>query len=254
MSSNQLPHAMIEELVAADALDGLDDLDRARLEAEVGRHGATCLECRRLIREYTEVAGQLSSLVAPVPVSQDAEDRLVALALGPARQEPERAPEAPTPVRRRPAGLRRWVAVAAAAAVIAVGAGAIGYGLAPGRGPAVPAGFAAFVARPDTRVVTFPAHDGQHVAVAFHPGERRSWVIASGLPDLPDGKVYELWYAPSAQAGVRPAGLFVPKDGTAVAPTDVGQSVAVLAVSVEPAGGSPQPTTTPIFVAKVPPA
>jgi anti-sigma-K factor RskA len=254
MSSNRLPHAMIEELVAADALDGLDELDRARLEAELGRHGATCLECRRLIREYTEVAGQLSALVGPVSLSEDAEARLVALALAPSGPQAETEARAPTPIRRRPGGVRRWAAVAAAAAVIGVGAGAIGYGLAPGRGPAVPAGFAAFVARPDTRVVTFPARDGQQVAVAFHPGERGSWVIASGLPDLPGGKVYELWHAPSAIAGVRPAGLFVPKDGTAVAPTDVGQSVALLAVSVEPAGGSAQPTTTPIFVTKVPPA
>jgi hypothetical protein len=47
---------------------------------------------------------------------------------------------------------------------------------------------------------------------------------------------------------MRPAGVFTPTDGSAVAPATVGSSFVVVAVTIEPGpDGSPQPTSTPIF-------
>jgi anti-sigma-K factor RskA len=73
-------------------------------------------------------------------------------------------------------------------------------------------------------------------------------VVGSGLPDLSGDRVYELWFQPQPSAKMQPAGIFTAKDGRVVAPVTVGSSFVALAVSVEPPGGSPQPTTTPILL------
>jgi len=64
VSSDQMPHEVLEELIVADVLDGLHEADRSRLWAELRRHGPDCAECRRLLEEYGEVAGALESLAA----------------------------------------------------------------------------------------------------------------------------------------------------------------------------------------------
>jgi hypothetical protein len=81
-------------------------------------------------------------------------------------------------------------------------------------------------------------------------GQTQGLAIGS-LPALAGGRVYELWYQPRAGANMVPAGTFAPQNGTVVAPVVLGESFVAVAMSVEPAGGSPQPTTTPIFVTPV---
>jgi hypothetical protein len=76
-------------------------------------------------------------------------------------------------------------------------------------------------------------------------------LIASNLPAAGDGKTYEMWVIP--KGGVpRPAGLFQSEGARAVhilnGPIDPALLSAV-AVTLEPAAGSPAPTTTPIIVA-----
>jgi anti-sigma-K factor RskA len=238
MSGQRFPHEELEGLIAADALYGLSELERRRMLEEMERHGPDCEECRRLFAEYTEVAASLALSVPPSAMSKGPEDRLLE-AIG--SERPSGAGR--SQVRR----VRRWIAAAAVAAAIAVHGGTAGYLIAP-RGPSADSRLIAFVSQQGTRVVAFPGKDNQQLAVAFRPGEQQSWVFGTNLPSLPDGKVYELWYQPAADAAVQPAGTFVPKDGTVVAPTSVGDTVVALAVSVEPAGGSQQPTTTPIYL------
>lgn len=71
-----------------------------------------------------------------------------------------------------------------------------------------------------------------------------------GLPQLPRGRVYQAWTAPSAAGPMQPSVTFVPNaEGVAVValPVDA-RRVGVVAVSVEPEGGSRAPTTAPTFV------
>jgi anti-sigma-K factor RskA len=235
VSSAPLPHEELEELIAADVLDGLDELGRRRLLQELSRHGPECEECRRLTVEYSEVAGGLAMTLDPAPMSAGAEDRLLRAARG---EQPGRRP-------------RRYVAAAAMAAVVALIAGTVGYAVAP-RARSEPTDEAlAFVSQPGVQVVRFAPRDGQHLAVAFRAGGTGGWVIGSNLSDLPGGKVYELWFQPTGETGVRPAGTFVPTDGTVASPADLRGTFAALAVSVEPPGGSAQPTSEPIFVAPI---
>lgn len=76
--------------------------------------------------------------------------------------------------------------------------------------------------------------------------------IGASLPRIDAGKTFELWVIP-AKGNPVPAGIFQSQpDATAVfvrpGPVD---NAAAIAVTVEPEGGSPQPTTTPFIVARL---
>lgn len=77
-------------------------------------------------------------------------------------------------------------------------------------------------------------------------------LLASNLPPAPAGKIYEMWVIPKGGKPV-PAGLFQSEaGGTAMhllkGPVDVAGTGAV-AVTLEAAGGAPQPTSQPVIVA-----
>jgi len=77
-------------------------------------------------------------------------------------------------------------------------------------------------------------------------------VVTTGLPALPAGKVYQLWLIgkpKTVSAGLLPAA----KNGQtpAVLATGVVKGD-TLGLTVEPAGGSAQPTTTPILALPLP--
>ncbi len=76
----------------------------------------------------------------------------------------------------------------------------------------------------------------------------RLYVVARGLPAPPSGKVYQLWTLAKGATKVAPSVTFTPDErGGAIVPVpiDTADTVAA-AISVEPAGGSQQPTTKPI--------
>jgi anti-sigma-K factor RskA len=79
-------------------------------------------------------------------------------------------------------------------------------------------------------------------------------VVLADLPVLDPGKTYELWAIRGTQAP-EPAGLFtVSATGGAalrVAPIEAPGQVTAFAVSIEPAGGSPQPTGPVVLVGAV---
>ena len=77
-------------------------------------------------------------------------------------------------------------------------------------------------------------------------------VIGSNVTEPPDGKVYELWFLPEGGARMEPAGTFAPRRGSVHASVQLGKSFTALAVSVEPRGGSEQPTTAPLYLARIP--
>jgi anti-sigma-K factor RskA len=77
-------------------------------------------------------------------------------------------------------------------------------------------------------------------------------LMAAHLPALDADKTFELWVIP-AQGKPIPAGTFRGNDDSTaiyVRPGPVDNAAAV-AVTVEPKGGSPQPTTTPFIVTKL---
>jgi anti-sigma-K factor RskA len=91
-------------------------------------------------------------------------------------------------------------------------------------------------------------------AKVFLNPDRGVLLLASNLPPAQAGKTYEMWVIPAGGKPV-PAGLFqTESNGTAVhlqkGPIDVAATGAV-AVTLEPEGGAPQPTSQPLIVARL---
>ncbi|MER5895319.1 anti-sigma factor [Streptomyces sp. NPDC001876] len=97
---------------------------------------------------------------------------------------------------------------------------------------------------PDVRVETQELRGGGTATVAFSRSEDAATLAVSGLPQLPASKVYEAWFIEDGTPV--PAGLLSRNPGRQLSllegPVDEATAVAL---SVEPAGGSPQPTTVP---------
>ncbi len=97
----------------------------------------------------------------------------------------------------------------------------------------------------------------QSVHYAVNGGEvvrngSRLYIAMNALPAPPKGKVYQAWTLHTGARTMSPSVTFVPNhNGVAVVPLPVNAaSVAAVAVSVEPDGGSRQPTSKPSFVLK----
>ncbi|MFI6375004.1 anti-sigma factor domain-containing protein [Streptomyces sp. NPDC050546] len=107
------------------------------------------------------------------------------------------------------------------------------------------------LAASDATISTEELTRGGTASVVASRAEGRSAFIAAGLPPLTGDQVYQLWYARPGQ--FRPAGLVPGAGGRQAHVLDgrLGGATAVC-VTVEPAGGSRQPTTDPVGVISVP--
>jgi anti-sigma-K factor RskA len=78
----------------------------------------------------------------------------------------------------------------------------------------------------------------------------RAVLMAEEMPRIPEERTFQVWVIEDEIP--KHGGLFEPKEGTVaiVVQTPVGGADAI-AVSVEPDGGSPQPTTDPMLTAKL---
>jgi anti-sigma-K factor RskA len=78
----------------------------------------------------------------------------------------------------------------------------------------------------------------------------RAVLVVEEMPPVPEGKTYQIWVI--EEDVPKPSGLFGPKQDSVAAvvehPVEGGD---VIAVTVEPEGGSPQPTTDPMLAAEV---
>jgi anti-sigma-K factor RskA len=77
-------------------------------------------------------------------------------------------------------------------------------------------------------------------------------LIAAHLPQLQPNRTFQLWLIPAAGNPIS-AGIFRSDSDSSAVYVYPGQTAnaAAVAVTVEPAGGSPQPTTTPFVVTKL---
>lgn len=105
---------------------------------------------------------------------------------------------------------------------------------------------------PATRDVSFGETEKPAKGRVFISPGKGVVFIGASLPRLGAGKTFELWVIP-AKGNPAPAGVFESQpDQSAVfvrpGPVD---NAAAIAVTVEPEGGSPQPTTTPFIVVKL---
>lgn len=229
------PGEELHSLAAAYALDAVDDLERAAFE----RHLTLCEDCRQEVAGLREASVVLSDGLETEPPAD-----LRAALLAQVASTPQEAPRpasgtSPAHRERRSAGTRWWVA-GAAAAVIALGTAVVVQWPEPD--PAVVA-VQDVLEAPDA-VRSTQTVDGTEVSVVTAPSLDRAVLVAPDLPPAPEGRDYQLWFVHEDGTAVS-AGL-VPREGDDVLlEGDPGRAVAV-GISLEPQGGSAQPTTEPI--------
>jgi anti-sigma-K factor RskA len=110
---------------------------------------------------------------------------------------------------------------------------------------------AAVLAAPDARLATAPVNTGGVLTVVASPRRHEAVVTTAGLPALTGSKVYQLWFVAGTSA--RSAGLLPrPVDGRTAPVLATGLVRGdVVALTVEPAGGTRKPTTSPIVAVPV---
>ena len=264
--------------LAAYALDAVDAEQRAAIERAL----AESPELRDEADSYAETATQLADLAEPIAPPPDLRTRLMsqldttqqvapdataAPAPAPAPAvpappdstdepmtgvDPVATPE-PSPGPAETAARRRWfqrpgaIIGAAAAAVLLIVGAVIGVGWPGPNGWGAQLEMAAIAAAPDAESSTHEVAGGGEVTLVFSAEQGRSVVVADGLPVLGSDQTYELWYIDAA--GADAAGTFDTTGGETWRILDGAFSPGLsVGITVEPAGGSPQPTTEPIIV------
>lgn len=225
-------------LIAPYVFDHVDDLERRQVERLV----AADPEARRELDEFREVVAAFTVDAAP-PASM--RDQVLAAIAQPAA--PVRAVEK----RHKPsAARRRWVTLGVAAAVAA--------------GIAVPTSIAVqshsqqqqlqaeadvvaqMVADPTSRVLRAEVEGGGEVSALVSAD--RVFLSTSEMAQADADSDYQLWVIDGDE--ISSLGLMRPEDGSTSALVEAG-SGSTLAVTVEPRGGSEQPTTEPIVAVEI---
>ncbi len=213
----------VHELTAAYALDALDAADREAYEG----HLAGCTRCQDDLAELTVVAGALAYAVEPVSPPPLLRDRIL---------EAARA-ERPNVVPLRPRWLSPVAAVAAVAACTAIGLGIWNVSLHNRLDGAQEA-------LHDVSALGVPLSGATGSVIVGSHGSGA--LVVADLRSPPAGKTYEAWVVEGRAA--RPAGVFRGGRGiTVVRLTRPIPRGAVVAVTVEPVGGSTQPTSKPFI-------
>jgi anti-sigma factor RsiW len=221
-------------LTGSYVLDAVSDAEREEFE----RHLPQCPTCDAEVRGLRETAARLALACAVNP---------------PARMEPQvlaatyrtrQLPPLPAPGRvlHFPRRLAILAAAASVAAALALGITQLTaqHQLDQARATAI----ARVVTAADAHVDTARAAGGS-VTVVTSVALHEAVVSTSGMASLPSGRVYQVWVM--SPSGARSAGLMQGSSllASAVRPGDQ------IGITVEPAGGTARPTTTPVAVVPV---
>lgn len=111
---------------------------------------------------------------------------------------------------------------------------------------------AALLAAPDVHVGVGKVHGGGTVTIVESRELNQVAVTLADMPTLPAGKAYQLWMI--GPSGIRSSGVVTKAEtnsSTPILADGLGNAV-TLGMTVEPAHGSAQPTTTPILLLSMP--
>lgn len=262
----------LHELTGAYALDALPEDEQARFE----EHLESCAACRREVAELQAAVAGVGELLEQAPPAGLKERVLADIDQVP--QEAPRAPaahaepgappptapeapsagEGPSPgdeLGARRAARRPWWAglqgvAAAVVAVLVVGLGTVIVNLYDRIDELETASsqVTEVLSAPDADTITVEGEAGSSARVVVSASRGEAVFLADGMDQVSAEQTYELWLIDDA--GAEPAGLFdVDEQGraTQVLTGDL-ESAAAIGVTVEPAGGSPQPTSDPVMV------
>jgi anti-sigma-K factor RskA len=273
-----MTHDELRELSGGYALGILDEPERRAFEA----HVSTCASCAAEIRDFTAVASALALDVPQVDPPASLRDRVLRAATSPAPRGAvvdSIAGRRAASEQRRPGRERLFALLSAAAAVIAVALG--GYAVSLQRRIAV--------LEEQVRVASDRAAQSQQQLVQLRAATDQSTqvrqILAAGdlrridlagtkvapaatgrafwsqteglvvafanLPATQTGQVYQLWVIPPGGTPIDAGLLELQPDGRALtlARSGTSERVGTVAITLEPAGGSPVPTLSNMVAA-----
>jgi anti-sigma-K factor RskA len=221
----------LHTLSGAYALDALspDEAD------EFVRHLEGCTACRDEVRELQEVAARMGASEGVAPPAA-----LKARVLAAADRMPQLPPRV-TPIER--VRSRRWTTrVAGAVAAAVVLATGVGVAVNELRQPDKQVQQAASVfAAPDAHIDVVPTANGGRLRVATSASYAQMELETKALPKVGD-RTYQLW----AIRNGRPTSIGLITDLSKGEILPLPAPGTTVAITIEPAGGSPQPTGKPI--------
>ncbi|GAA1790354.1 anti-sigma factor [Agromyces lapidis] len=253
----------LRELTPAYALGALDEPDRLRFEHAL----ESSAELRAEVEAFRAAAASLGESLPPLAPPPGLKADLFARLDTAPQERPaggsgrprsdyvapvEPAPVEPAPLvdelaaRRRRRRLAAVLSSAAALVLLVVGV-VVGTNWVGPNGWGAQREMTALAEAPDAEQASADVPGGGEVTLVWSAEQGRSAIVAEGLPDVGDEHTYELWYID--ESGAVSAGTFDVRgdeawrllEGEFASGTAVG-------ITVEPAGGSPEPTTEPIAV------
>ncbi|MBK6013990.1 anti-sigma factor domain-containing protein [Streptomyces sp. MBT53] len=244
----------LHRLTGAYALHALSDEENASFE----RHPADCEAC---IEEAAELSATAARLGLAVSVEPDRDMRgRVLRRITTVRQETPGERPAPRSGRAalRTRLVSRWALAACLAAAAALGGTVVWQhqqaetALAQThRAEQEATQISAVLAAPDARTQTVTLPEGATGTVVVSHGKDQAVFVVSGMAQAPAGKVYQLWFDDNGT--MRSADLMNPDraDQTILLRGAV-DGASGMGITVEPAGGSKQPTTAPLALTRFP--
>ena len=227
----------IHALAGAYVLDAVDDVERAAF----ARHLAGCEACALEVAELRETVTRLAdeSWSAPPPRMRDE-------VLAKVRQTRQVGPGRPEREGTTPALLRwrRRTAIAVAAGILVAGAGTATWAVQQQevqRQRAVNESVQAVLIAPDAVVRSSAVEGGGRMTMVVSRSLDRGVVVLDATKPS-DEQAYQLW---RVGATIVDAGVLDPGQGTATRIVNGINSVDAVALTLEPAGGSAQPTVLP---------
>jgi anti-sigma-K factor RskA len=224
----------LHSLLAPYALDALDNDERARFEAHLDQ----CVDCRDELSGFMATAVRLGDSASHTPPPALRDRLLTQISV-----TPQQHPVVSSLAERR--GLRRALPRLAMAAAFLVGAVGVG-GYVVERDNAQDehqqnVAISAVIGADDVTTATEAFDGGGSVKLYASADEDSAVIFAKDLPKPKDGKVYQVWMidgeGPTSQGTFETDGEMI-MEGVADADR--------VALTVEPAGGSEQPTSAPI--------
>ncbi|MFG2558470.1 anti-sigma factor domain-containing protein [Streptomyces sp. NPDC048496] len=245
--------AELHTLTGAYALHALPDAERGEFE----RHLGDCEACAAEVRELSETATRLGLAVSAAP-ARKLRERVLREITTVRQESPSHGRRSHSASSVRRTGRRpKFALVASLAAAAALGGIAVWQNQvaqdarqeAQQRSGQV----AQVLAAPDAKAKSSALTGGAKGTVVVSRSGNRAVFVASGMETPPNGKVYQLWF--DDHGTIRSAGLMnrastsntVLLDGPVDGASGIG-------ITVEPTGGSVQPTSAPLALLTFPTA
>jgi anti-sigma-K factor RskA len=232
--------ADLHQMIGPYALDALEADDRSRFEA----HLAQCEQCRVELAGFQSTAARLGEAEA-TPPPPGLRDRLVGLVT----ETPQERPVVTALAQRsRVRRVLPRIALAAASAAAVVGIG--GFVVEHQRADDLSADqshLTSVMSAPDASTTEAEVTGGGALKVIASHDRNEAVVVGTSLADLSSDRTYQVWRMHDG----KPTSVGLLGHGPGLLYVDDLDGADAFAITVEPAGGSDQPTSDPIAATQV---